>query len=85
MRSVWDLKAKLTFLWKTYGHIYFIVMGILLDFPSLWIRYGSSRFKIPQEGLLSHSYSIAMTEGILPLLLYGNDKGILLSVKQAWP
>jgi len=40
MGSVWDLKLKLTFEWKTYGHIFSIVMDILLDFHSLWIGYG---------------------------------------------
>ena len=40
MGSVWDLKLKLTFEWKTYGHIFFIVMDILLDLHSLWIGYG---------------------------------------------
>ena len=38
MGSVWDLKLKLTFEWKTYGHIFSIVMDILLDFHSLWIK-----------------------------------------------
>ena len=41
MGSAWDSKLKLTFVWKTYGHIFSIMMDILLDFHSLWIRSGN--------------------------------------------
>ena len=80
MGRVWDLKLKLTFEWKTYGHIFSIMMDIVLDFHSLWKRYGI-RTLYGKTGVISRPQIFHSNGGVGTfLLLYGNCMGTLLSI-----